>query len=133
MNSWEWGKYPGGEACVRQTDAWCRPGGSPAGTLCAPAGLARQAGSGDSGFGGFGGGGGGGGRTGVQSGEGGHTQDLRNNIGETHTVGFEVKGAQGRRESNKCATITCVRQQRGVQARVATTATTTTFIIIFLE
>lgn len=79
----EQGEYPGGEACVRQTDAWCRPGGSPAGTLCAPAGLARQVGSGDSGIGG---GGGGGGRTGVQSGEGGHTQDLGNNIGKTHNI-----------------------------------------------
>lgn len=40
------------------------------GTLCAPAGLVRRAGSGDSGSGCGGGG------TGVQSGEGGHTQDL---------------------------------------------------------
>lgn len=39
------------------------------GTLCAPAGLERRAGSGDSGSGCGGG-------TGVQSGEGGHTQDL---------------------------------------------------------
>lgn len=78
------GKYPSGEACARQTDAWCRPGGSPVGTLGAPAGLVRQVGSGDSG------GDGGSGRTGAQSGEGGHTRDLRNDIGETHAVGFEV-------------------------------------------
>lgn len=90
-----WGEegeqYPSGEACVRQTDAWCRPAGSPAGTQCAPAGPARQAGSGDSGCGGFGGGGGGG--TGVRSGEGGHTQDLRNNSGNTYNIqlGFEAR------------------------------------------
>lgn len=62
-------------ACVRQTDAWCHPGGSPAGTLCA-ARLVRQAGSGGSGSGG------GSGRTGVQSGEGGHTQDLKTTTGK---------------------------------------------------
>lgn len=62
-------------ACVRQTDAWCHPGGSPVGTLCAPAGLVRRAGSGDSGCGG------GGGRTGVQSGEGGHSRDLKTTRG----------------------------------------------------
>lgn len=76
----EGGQYPSGVACVRQTDAWCRPGGSPAGTLCVPAGLVRRAGSGDSGC--CGGGGGGGGRTGVQSGEGGHSRDLKTTRGD---------------------------------------------------
>lgn len=51
-------------ACVRQTDAWCRPGGNPVGTLCAPAGLVKQGDSGGSGSG-FGGCGG---RTGMRSG-----------------------------------------------------------------
>lgn len=49
-------------ACVRQTDAWCRPGGNPVGTLCAPAGLVKRGDSGGSGFGGCGG------RTGMRSG-----------------------------------------------------------------
>lgn len=48
-------------ACVRQTDAWCRPGGNPVGTLCAPAGLVKRGDSGGSGSG-FGG------RTGMRSG-----------------------------------------------------------------
>lgn len=82
-------------ACVRQTDAWCRPGGSPAGTLCAPAGPVRRAGSGGSGSG-FGGGG----RTGVQSGEGGHTRDLK-----TTKLGLR-KGAQGQRKSDNFMMIT---------------------------
>lgn len=43
------------------------------GTLCAPAGLVRQAGSGDSGCG----------RTGVQSGKGRHSQDLKTTKGKT--------------------------------------------------
>lgn len=54
-------------ACVRQTDAWCRPGGSPAGTLCAPAGLVRRGGSEGSGSG----------RSGGQSGWGRHIQNLK--------------------------------------------------------
>lgn len=70
MMSSSGGQYPSDVACVRQTDAWCRPGGSPVGTLCAPAGLVRRVGSGGSG---------GGGRTGVQSGEGGHSRDLKKN------------------------------------------------------
>lgn len=56
-------------ACVRQTDAWCRPGGSPAGTLCAPAGLVRRGGSEGSGSG----------RSGGQSGWGRHIQNLKKN------------------------------------------------------
>lgn len=75
MMSSSGGQYPSDVACVRQTDAWCRPGGSPVGTLCAPAGLVRRVGSGGSG----------GGRTGVQSGEGGHSRDLKKRQGETHT------------------------------------------------
>lgn len=67
------GQYPSGGACVRQTDVWCHPGGSPVDTLCAPAGLVRQAGAGDSGCG----------RTGVQSGRGRHTQDLKTTKGKT--------------------------------------------------
>lgn len=55
-------------ACVRQTDAWCHPGDSHAGTLCAPAGLVKRGDSGGSGNCG--------GRE-EQSGEGGHTQDLK--------------------------------------------------------
>ncbi len=69
-------QYPSGEACVRQTDAWSHPGGSPADSLCAPAGLVRRAGSGGSGSGWCGG------RTGVQSGEGGHSQDLKRTRGK---------------------------------------------------
>lgn len=42
-------------------------------TLCAPAGLVRQAGSGDSGCG----------RTGVQIGKGRHSQDLKTTKGKT--------------------------------------------------
>lgn len=60
--------YPSGVACVRQTD-WCRPGGNPGGTQCEPGGLVRRGGAGGSGSGS--------GRSGVQSGEGEHTQDLK--------------------------------------------------------
>lgn len=67
------GQYPSGGACARQTDVWCHPGGSPVEALCAPAGLVRQAGSGDSGCGG----------AGVQSGKGGHSQDLKTTKGKT--------------------------------------------------
>lgn len=81
--------YPSDVACVRQTDAWCRPGGSPVGTLCAPAGLVRRVGSGGSG------GGGGGGRTGVQSGEGGHSRDLKKTTrGNTYKDGSTVRTGQ---------------------------------------
>lgn len=72
------GKYPSGVACARQTDVWCHSGGSLVDTLGAPAGLVRQAGSGDSGCGS--------GRTGMQSGKGGHSQDLKTNGNKT---GFE--------------------------------------------
>lgn len=54
---------------VRQTDACCHPGG----TQRAPAGLVKLGGSGGSDSGNCGGG------REVQSGEGGHTQNLKNN------------------------------------------------------
>lgn len=60
------------------------------GTLCAPAGLVRRAGSGGSGSGC------GGGKTGVQSGEGGHTQDLKTTRGRGK-IGFE-EGSTGTKE-----------------------------------
>lgn len=52
---------------VRQTDAWCHPGG----TLGEPAGLVKKGGSGDSDSGNFGEG------REVQSGEGRHNQNLK--------------------------------------------------------
>lgn len=61
------------------------------GTLCAPAGLVRRADSGGSGSGC------GCGRTGVQSGEGGHTQDLKKRQGERNKTGFE-EGRTGTKE-----------------------------------
>lgn len=73
-------QYPNGGACARQTDVWCHPGGSPVDSLCAPAGLVRQAGSGDSGCG----------RTGVQSGKGRHSQDLKITKGKTK-MGLRVE------------------------------------------
>lgn len=59
-------------ACVRQTDAWCCPGGSPESTLCALTGLVRRGGSVGSGMG----------KTGVLSGNGGHTQILKTTRGQ---------------------------------------------------
>lgn len=106
MSGWE-GKYPSGVACVRQTDAWCRPGGSPVGTLCAPAGLVRQAGSGDSGCGG--------GRTGVQSGEGGHTRDLKNDTGKQIKLGLRYGSAGMKEEQQLCDDNICMATQREVQ------------------
>lgn len=55
--------------------------------LCAPAGLVRQAGSGDSGCG----------RTGVQSGKGRHSQDLKTTKGKTK-LGLRT----GQRKTDNC-------------------------------
>lgn len=70
-------------ACVRQTDAWCRPGGNPV----ALEGLVRRGGSEGSGSGR--------GRTGVQSGKGENTQDLKTR--DRDKIGFE-EGRRGTKE-----------------------------------
>lgn len=73
--------YPSCVSYVRQTDACCHPRG----TLCAPAGLVKLGDSGGSDSGNCGGG------REVQSGEGGHTQNLKKRIKDKKDkTGFEA-------------------------------------------